>query len=134
MIEIDSASLREINRKYDGNRVEIVFAAPAYRRPWRLCSLPRRITGCLVFLFSQRRRDAKELKGLSLISCISVLASCYLILVTFLMSNPELRLKDFEIEKYNVPGTCLRQAGKVQSRNTKYGLKLMSNTERRMLS
>jgi hypothetical protein len=32
MIEIDSASLREINRKYDGNRVEIDFAALACGR------------------------------------------------------------------------------------------------------
>jgi len=37
------------------------------------------------------------LKGLSLISCISVLASCYLILVTFLMSNTERRLKNVEV-------------------------------------
>jgi len=32
MIEIDSAALREINRKYDGNRVEIDFAALACSR------------------------------------------------------------------------------------------------------
>jgi hypothetical protein len=31
-VEIDSASLREINRKYDGNRVEIDFAAVACGR------------------------------------------------------------------------------------------------------
>jgi len=84
------------NWKYIGNMIEIDSAAPAYRKPWRLCSLPRRITGCLVFLFSQRRRDAKELKGLSLISYLHTagnnllyLGSCVLLLDTCYFSNVE---------------------------------------------
>ena len=70
-IEIDSAALREINRKYDGNRVEIDFAALACGRQakgivpnsLRLCSLPRRITGRLVFFIlakTQRRKGIER--------------------------------------------------------------------------
>jgi hypothetical protein len=87
------------NWKYNGNKIEKDSASPACGRQAGLGCLaacPAELRGTLFFLFSQRRRDAKELKGLSLITYLHTagnnllyLGSCVLLLDTCYFSNVE---------------------------------------------